>query len=139
MIEINLTRLAYEEDGTPGVLSVGAVVCGYTLELPWKNNERDISCFPEGDYSCEWRVSPSKGLRIHILNIEGRDHCMFHAGNWIRQILGCVLPGLKFLRKDGNGDKMVQSSRAALKRFEDLVPKDQDIILKVMGPHEGLR
>ena len=138
MTNLHLRRTAYDEAGTPGLLFVNDTRVACTLELPWKTNQVDISCIPEGIFRCEYRDSPSKGRRIHVLDIEGRDHCMFHSGNWCRQILGCILPGLAFRPYDKNEDMMVESSKPALRKLEALVPDDgSDIALTITGPGTG--
>ena len=44
-----LTR-TYFPDGTNGKLECeGKLICN-TIELPWKNNEKRVSCIPEGKY-----------------------------------------------------------------------------------------
>ena len=46
---IHLTR-TYFPDGTNGKLKCdGEFIC-YTIELPWKNNEKRVSCIPVGKY-----------------------------------------------------------------------------------------
>lgn len=131
---IHIKRTAYTKRGTPGKLDVDGTHICYTLELPWKNNQRNISCIPEGRYRIAWKKSPSKGWRLHIFNVPDRDLCMFHIGNWIRNILGCILPGLEFKLYDKNGDMMASQSRLAVTALEKLVPRDQEAVLVIEGP-----
>ena len=132
--KMHLARTAYMDRGTPGSLSVNSDHVCYTLELPWRNNQRDISCIPEGIYPIVWKKSPSKGWRLHIKNIPGRDLCMFHVGNWIWNVLGCVMPGLELKLWDKQGDMMVTSSTVALRKLEKLIPRDETAELTVSGP-----
>jgi hypothetical protein len=48
---------AYFEEGTNGTLfNSGKFLC-HTIELPWNDNKRNISCIPEGTYEVEPRFS----------------------------------------------------------------------------------
>jgi hypothetical protein len=53
-----------------------------TLEPPWYDNRRNVSCIPAGKYRCSRLESPSKGSRYQVLNVPGRDAILFHTGNW---------------------------------------------------------
>ncbi len=54
---IYICRTNYGPSSTPGVLYVGNVKIGSTWELPWRNNDENISCIPEGVYNAviRWR------------------------------------------------------------------------------------
>ena len=45
---LKLVRVTTGMDGTFGVLIKDGVPLCVTLELPWRDNERSISCIPEG-------------------------------------------------------------------------------------------
>ena len=68
---VYLERFAYLESGTLGKLTVGPWSC-YTIERPWKDNQSNVSCIPEGTYKCE----PFSGDRfkdvVQILDVPGR-------------------------------------------------------------------
>lgn len=84
-----------------------------TLELPWVDNQRGISCIPLGTY--EVRLLPSKrwGRPIpHIQNVPGRSAIEIHIGNFLRDTDGCVLLGNRFLRDD-----VILGSRLAFEKF----------------------
>jgi hypothetical protein len=101
-------------DCTLGRLSYGNFRC-FTLELPWKDNQTDISCIPEGSYPVIRYDSPSKG---DVLLLEGtgeRKWIEIHSGNYTSQILGCLLvgDGIKYLNSDNIPD--VTNSRNTLR------------------------
>ena len=94
-----------------------------TLELPWKDNERQISCIPKGSYEVKLRWSPKYGTHYHVLNVPNRDLILIHSGNFTKDTKGCILVGKKFadINKDGLLD--VAMSRDALNemlKFFDL-------------------
>lgn len=73
-----------------------------TLELPWKDNQRRVSCIPDGDYTCKAVKGrkTSGGLYIpftyEVLGVPGRDGILLHVGNTITDSEGCILIGEKF-------------------------------------------
>lgn len=96
----------------------------FTLELPWKENKRNVSCIPEGEYKIRPFHSDTHGYCFEIYNVVNRDLIRMHSANSVRenyqdpyiktkvwrcQLRGCVAPGMK-LRLDGiiehSGDAM---------------------------------
>ena len=73
-----------------------------TLELPWKNNKKRVSCIPEGVYDVVLHHSPKFGKCFWVKNVPERSEILIHPGNYHKQILGCILVGDDF--KDINKD-----------------------------------
>lgn len=105
-MKATLQRL-YLDDRTIGVFNIGDFEC-FTLELPDKNNQVNISCIPEGTYICKKIVSQSLGDCYDVLCVEGRTFIRIHTGNHLHQIQGCILVG-EFLQ-----GKDIHNSRRAL-------------------------
>lgn len=78
------------------------ILSGCTLELAWKDNERNISCIPSGEYWVRKRKSPKFGLSFIVEDVPNRSYILIHKGNYHTQIRGCILVGSAF--KDINGD-----------------------------------
>ena len=92
MANVTLTRFAYLEDATIGILEADDFTC-FTLENPWLENKVNISCIPEGEYSCdEFDGNKYKGV-IEITDVVDRTAILFHAGNYPRETQGCILVG----------------------------------------------
>lgn len=107
----------------------GLVICGAeivyefaSLELPYLQNQRRISCFEPGVYPLEKYVSSKFGECFAINDVPGRDHLRIHAGNFSHQILGCLLPGSHFAHIDGDDLLDVANSTATLKKLLELLP-----------------
>jgi len=98
MIEINRW---YQDDCTMGRLKIDDFQC-FTLELPWLNNQNDISCIPPGTYEYFLRNSPHNGAVLELRDVEDRTYVQIHSGNYTSQILGCILVGdsIKWLNAD---------------------------------------
>ncbi len=68
-----------------------------TLENPYINNERSISCIPEGEYKVRLRTARESATReyLHLLvkDVPNRDWILFHRGNSAKDTSGCILVG----------------------------------------------
>lgn len=112
----------YRDDCTLGILTYKDFRC-YTLELPWKDNERNISCIPAaGAYKGVKHESPANGLCIAINNVADRDYIQIHSANFIHQLKGCIAVGdsIKFL--DENNISDVTNSKNTLKALLAALP-----------------
>ena len=79
---------------TLGYLSVdGEVIC-YTLELPWRDNQSNISSIPAGRYDAIVRTDGNKGWRLELLYVPSRYNIQIHIGNYTSDITGCTLVGM---------------------------------------------
>lgn len=109
-------KRSYWDDCTIGRLWINNFQC-FTLELPNLDNQQDISCIPAGDYEYYFRNSPHNGDVLELRNVEDRSYIQIHAGNYTRQILGCILvgDGVKWL--DGDSIPDVTNSKNTLKRL----------------------
>ena len=100
-----------------------------TLENPWINNERNISCIPEGEYPVRLRLPRESGTRdyLHLLvqEVPNRDWILFHRGNFPKDTSGCILVGL------GSQQDFVNNSTLAM----DLLIKE---ILNLGGENINL-
>ena len=84
-----------------GSLSIAGAEVARTLELPWKNNEADISRVPAGKYAATVRDDGSKGWRIELKDVPDRKNVQLHIGNYPAQTEGCVLLGKSVSSSDG--------------------------------------
>ena len=116
-----LTR-QYFPEGTNGVLqSEGKVICK-TIELPWKQNRRRISCIPEGEYFLQKRYSNKFQWHIEVCGVSGRSYILLHPANNARKELnGCIAP---VTQHSGAGFGVM--SRKAFNTLKDLVYKVLD-------------
>lgn len=101
----------------------------FTLELPWKNNERRVSCIPAGRYKIVHRRSKRFGHHLHILNVPGRDLILVHQANYVRQLEGCIAVGKDRIDIDGDGLKDVTSSVATMKKLMELIPEESWLVI----------
>lgn len=113
-----LTR-TYFPDGTNGKLECeGKLICN-TIKLPWRNNEKRVSCIPEGEYFIEKRYSVKFKWHLHVLDVPERSFILFHSANDAQKELnGCIAPVTKL-----SGPGLGLLSRQAFDKLKELVYK----------------
>lgn len=115
---LTLTR-TYFPDGTNGKLECEGKLLCQTIELPWKNNERRVSCIPEGKYILEKRYSLKFKWHIHVTGVQNRSLILFHpANNAMKELNGCIAPVTKL-----SGPGLGLLSRRAFTKLKDQVYK----------------
>jgi hypothetical protein len=92
---IRLTRTALQptfgvlvrDDGIPFAL---------TIERPWLDNQRSVSCIPTGTYTAKRHKSPRFGETFQLQDVPGRSEILLHKGNIDDDSHGCILVGEQF-------------------------------------------
>ena len=96
-INLLIIRDTFSEESTVGELFLNGERMCDTLELPYINNERNISCIPEGEYKVRLRLARESATRdyLHLLvkDVPNRDYILFHRGNSAKDTSGCILVG----------------------------------------------
>ena len=127
-----IIRKTFTEESTIGELFLNGEKMCDTLELPYKDNKRSISCIPAGEYQARLRYPRESGSRdyLHILvkDVPNRDYILFHRGNTAKDSRGCILVGLK-IQQD-----IVHNSTLALelllKEIINLGTTEMNLIIK---------
>lgn len=128
---MHLKRVAYRNDGTMGVLlDNGDTPFALSLEPPWRENQRGVSCIPVGTYLCRRVSSPKFGNTFEITGVPGRSHILFHKGNIDDHTEGCVLVGEEFAVWD-DGSVSVARSGAGFTEFLDRLAQEDSFYLTV--------
>jgi len=102
--------------------ALGETFC--TLELPWKENLRRVSCIPPGQYPCTFlpRSASGKYTNVyHVQEVPGRLAILIHAGNIASHSKGCILIGMEHGELDGQ--RAVLHSRDALFQFVEIMDR----------------
>ena len=115
-MEIILKR-RYHRGGTNGKFLYGGQVICESIALPWKNNQRKVSCIPEGRYRLFVKHFPVNRTRLAVGSVTDRDGIFIHCSNdALNELQGCISPVTK-ATAPGKGI----FSRIALERLEELV------------------
>jgi hypothetical protein len=119
-MNIILRRLSEDNYGTHGRFEYenGVVIC-QTIERRWYDNQRDISCIPDGTYGCVPHVKSNNGQECWLLNnVPDRSGVLIHTGNTENDSEGCIIIGL-VATPEG-----VEESALALEKLHTLLPSD---------------
>lgn len=130
-----LIRRCYHPLGTNGILTINEEpepLC-YTIELPWKDNRRRISCIPAGTYMLRRRYSPRFKWHLHVQDVPGRSLILFHpANNAILELQGCIAP-VTMLTGEGRGDHSVAAFLKLMERVAEAFRRKESLLLTI-GP-----
>lgn len=121
----------YQPGYTIGVVNFGDNTC-FSLELPWKDNQEDVSCIPPGTYLAQYRNSPSNGDVLELQNVPLRTFVQVHSANFTRQLLGCIAVGDSIRDIDGDSKPDVTNSKNTLDKILDWAGKDT-ILIEIKG------
>lgn len=144
MRSATLVRTDSSDEGTFGDLILDDGWMCKTGELPWRDNQADESCIPDGIYECKWtrsnRLSKKKGEDVftyEILNVPGRGGIRIHAANFVGddskvnpatgvpyhcELKGCISPGKAMGRM--NKQMAVLQSGVALSELVERLNKE---------------
>ena len=92
-----LIRDTFTDKSVLGKLYCNSEFIAHTLELPWKDNKKSISCIPKGNYKCSVRYRNQSAVYdyVHLLveGVPNRSYILFHRGNYPSDTKGCILTG----------------------------------------------
>lgn len=120
---VEILRFESGPQGTFGVLAAPGFGC-YTLELPWRENQVNVSCIPAGEYRAVWNFSPTFQRELYLLEeVPGRTGIRIHPGNragdesqgFVSDSLGCILLGAEIGAL--GGQRAILKSRRAMNDF----------------------
>lgn len=109
----------------------------YSLELPDRDNNQNVSRVNAGEYTCKVRYSPHfKRLTFWLQDVEGRTYVLIHGANFAGDVAkgyqshlnGCIALGKglgKIKNKFGNYQKAVLTSRTAVREFMDALDNEE--------------
>lgn len=137
---LTLIREASTETETMGRMEASGLFF-HTVEQEWRptapGGEPNNSCVPAGQYKLISHTRPNgdkvlalvnPGLGVYYQAADrqhgvGRFLILIHAGNSVKDVVGCIAPGLS---RDGD---RVLSSRAAMKQIMQYIDDDEAEIL----------
>ena len=100
-----------------------------TLELPFRNNEKQKSCILSAFYTVEPRTSPKYGKHLLVNGTAPRELILMHQGNYPKDTEGCILIGTDFGDIDKDGKLEITSSRQAMRKLVELVDEPAELII----------
>ena len=131
MIELTLKRVYLPTETLGSIYNEEGVLLCKTMELPWKNNRRSISCIPESTYTVI-KQPPKQGRPYYYFrlpNVPDRSGILIHKITYVSGLKGCIGVGRAFsdLNKDGVPD--IVGSTIALQELYDMMPDSFQLVI----------
>jgi hypothetical protein len=135
-MKIELFRMEYEEKQTLGECAITEngkdIFLAKSLERANNNNQRNISCIPQGEYLCVLEYSNKFDCDLwEIKGVPNRSECKFHSANYWHDLNGCVALGDKFMDIDKDGFRDVLNSNNTMKEFHKTLKELKEVQLIV--------
>ena len=129
MEKVYLDRFKGNDKQTLGEMLYKGKVIAKTLELAWKNNEKQMSCIPIGTYKVVRRFTPKFGNHFWLQDVPNRSYILIHKGNYHFQILGCILVGKQHLDINHDGYQDVTASTEKMKELLNTLPLEFELVI----------
>ena len=110
----------FRDDGIPFAL---------TLERPWLNNQRSVSCVYPGVYRAIRHRSSKFGETFWLQDVPGRSEILFHKGNIDDDSRGCILVGEQF--NPVRGEDGITASREGFAEFMRLLDGKNEFTIEI--------
>lgn len=115
MPSVRIYRIEESYRGTFGVLTICDKAFCVTLEPSDVRNQRNVSNVPDSQYLCKRIESRLFGETFEVINVPGRSHVLFHAGNFIEDTKGCIILAQHFGKL--YGERAVLNSGDTFRKF----------------------
>lgn len=122
----HLIRVSDGDQGSIGIMHTPLGWRSYAIELPWRDNARNVSRIPAGEYPVQWSMSPRFKREMYLVQgVPGRSGIRIHPGNlagdktkgYRTHFAGCIGLGQRVGRL--KGQKAILTSAPAVLAFED--------------------
>ena len=100
-----------------------------TLELAWRENKRNVSCIPIGNYKVNPRNSEKYGDHFLVENVMMRDYILIHEANYYTDLKGCIGVGSNFYDINKDGETDITSSRNTKAKLLGKAPEGFELII----------
>lgn len=137
-MEVEITRLFSDDNQTSGICVIYdenrfPLFSALSLERGNRNNARNISCIPLGEYPLVLEYSPRFDAYLwEIKGVPNRTECKFHTSNYWYQLNGCVALGLKYKKLNSDNYRDLTNSRNTMRAFHNVLKgaKNVKLIIK---------
>ena len=126
-MKIILRRVTFSKEGpTYGVLLSQNIPLCVTLERPWSDNAKTVSCIPSGTYTCVKHNGEKFKDVWRLESVPGRDAILIHAANYAHELQGCIAVGRAFFQGG------ITSSKDTLNELRQTLP--DTFTIEVINP-----
>jgi hypothetical protein len=101
-----------------------------SLERGWRDNERNVSCVPLGEYKLKLEYSNKFQRDLwELKGVPNRSECKFHSANYWYQLNGCIALGRDSIDINRDGYSDITSSTSTMNAFHKAMGSDTEAIL----------
>jgi hypothetical protein len=126
---VEIIRLETSKGGTIGVMKINKKVFCYVLEPSDRENERNISSIPTGQYTCKPYASTNHGSTWMVTDVYRRSGIIFHPGNHVGNTQGCFLLGSSVGKLRNN--RAVLNSGATFETLKAMMSRETEFHLTI--------
>jgi hypothetical protein len=131
-MELVLIR-KYDTSGTNGSIFIGNELICHSIELPWKTNQKSISCVPEGRYELVKRYSAKFKWHLMLMNVPERAYILIHPANDAqKELKGCIAP-VTILTGEGKGYASVSAMNKLCAIVFPVMEKKEKVYLNIQS------
>ncbi|MFN5415433.1 MAG: DUF5675 family protein [Flavobacteriia bacterium] len=131
-MELVLVR-KYDTSGTNGSIFIDNECICHSIELPWKTNQKRISCVPEGRYELVKRYSAKFKWHLMLMNVPERAYILIHpANNALKELKGCIAP-VTVLAGAGKGYASVSAMNKLCAIVFPVMEKKEKVYLNIQS------
>ncbi|MEW7289043.1 DUF5675 family protein [Aquimarina sp. 2304DJ70-9] len=141
MKQIIIQRQTYTENEVLGKLyifdesGIPVFEC-FSLELAWRDNQKNISCVPAGTYQIVKEFSPRFEKDLwELKGVPNRNETKIHVANFHTQLNGCIAIGSNLSDINNDNELDVTNSRNTLNIFHQTMGNDTKAVLDIVGVH----
>lgn len=104
-----------------------------SLELPPRDNMRNISAIPSGKYNMalEWSDRFEKEL-WELKDVPNRSEIKIHPANYYNELQGCISLGDMFIHLNADKFLDLRNSRSTVNRFHFIMGSQKKAIIKII-------
>ncbi len=108
-----------------------------SLEPPWRNNKKNLSCIPEGLYKCKRAIHYNRNGSTYpaweITEVPERTNVHIHKGNYPGDTTGCVLLGTEVAKNE----ESIKNSTEAFTRFMEYTQSIDEFDLLITSIYDN--
>ena len=129
---LRLFRQSFKE-GSYGSLFLNHDFLCFIIELPWLDNQRNVSCIPAGTYELVQRSSARFSQHLYVKQVPQRSMILIHPANDAStQLQGCLAPVMQ-LSGLGKGWNSRQALNLILSRLKPFFDSGNNVYLDIIS------
>lgn len=129
---VTLERVYLETESLGSIYDLQRKVIVKTMELPWKDNNHNVSCIPEGLHRVvkEAHSTHHEYPHFRLPDVKDRNGILIHLITYVSGLLGCIGVGSSFADFNKDGVPDIKDSSLALNKLYAQMPDEFYMLIK---------